>query len=190
MTITKFTKQLPQKVLLRLTSRASSPDTATLDVDQWSSDPEYLSLSPTDRGDMFHDALKVFLGTEKLPNEYRKLYPFLNTIRGHLRKSGFNKFKTEVRIGNRNINGRADILATGPGGSAAIEVKTVGGLPEQPRPANVVQGSLEGFLSESGRQSQGLILIYVDLRGERIRSFAWKSCDAACFRPWELKMAA
>ena len=175
MTITKVTNNLPYNALRRLTSRASLPKTTTLDVEQWSRDPGYLHISPPDQGSAFHDAMKGFLGSEELPGQHRKLYPFLNTIRKHLRNSGFTEFKTEAPVGNLRVHGRADILATGPGGSAAIEVKTVRALPDQPKPKHVVQGGMAGFLSDEGNRLQGLVVIYVDLRGKRIRSFAWES---------------
>jgi hypothetical protein len=190
MTITHVSRHLTLNALRRLTSGASLPGVATLDIEQWSRHPGYLSLSAIDAGSAFHDALKGFLGSEELPYEHRKLYPFLNTIRGHLRELGFNDFKTEAQVGNGHVHGRADILATGPGGSAAIELKTVRVLPDRPKPKHVVQGGMAGFLSENGHERQGLILIYVDLRGKRIRSFTWESCRAACFCPWELKRAA
>jgi hypothetical protein len=188
MTITRLTCNLTPNALRRLTAQASRPESTTLAVEQWARTPAYECLDPLEKGSAFHKALARFLTREEL-RPYQMFYPFMTTIRAHLRAQGYDRFDAEVEVGNQAVHGRADIIAMADDHSAVIEVKVVGKLPQQPPAQHVIQVALPGFLRKK-YQSHQVILVYVDLIGKRIRIFAWANHRRACFRPWELPHAA
>ena len=188
MTITDIYTKISIKAVRRLTSHASPPRASTYVVRQWAKNPGYLKSAPQTNGLEFHRALADFLENERLVN--KEYYPFLSSIRQHLRDLGLRHFRTEIRVANNHVNGRVDIIASGRSGEAVVEVKVVGSIPVSPKRRHMVQGSMGGYLSSTEGESKQLILLYVGLAPKRIRSFVWQTFREVCRRPRELGKAA
>ncbi len=188
MKLTAITGNLSQPALRKITCNAADPEYQPLKVRSKRSRNVLEVLSPTKRGDLFHQSSKAFFDGDCLPYGGCVLLPFICAIQQHLISKGYVTFHPEFELECGKVTGRADLIANGSRGRAVVEYK-VTGMPWEPDAETMIQGASYGYMlpAQCLREQIALVLYYVDLRRARIESYYWKSYRDAAFRIRELR---
>jgi hypothetical protein len=137
-------------------------------------------MSKLDRGIELHEALDRRNRGEWIDAEY---WPFARTIRSWLDGFGPERILTNWDVTRPDLHGQPDYFIIG--GSlnrrGVVEVKVVStGLPEHPRPKDVLQLSLYPVADNGTYDNFFGVLAYIAFETGEIRLFVWESLASCC----------